>query len=205
MDTDSIGDAKYYKTPKCHYIHRRETENRSANENNILMVILMQLRTHALPASAHLSDVLLHHLDHVGHREVHDVVPPRQLEDHVRVEQVVALEEAGGEALVVLLVEEPRQQLLRDVSVTRLGGVLHRVLKRGRGGDERGGVVRGEGWGGERGGVVRGEGWGEGRGGGTTPAASLRCQCYATRRLTASRPEERRGDERGGAVRGEGR
>ena len=43
----------------------------------------------------HLVRVLPHHLDEVGHGKVHDVVFPGQLEDHVRVQQVVALG-AGG-------------------------------------------------------------------------------------------------------------
>ena len=40
---------------------------------------------------SYLSDVLAHDLDHVGHGEVHDVVTPRQLQDRVRAQQIVAL------------------------------------------------------------------------------------------------------------------
>ena len=50
----------------------------------------------------YLGGVFPHDLDEVGHGEVHDVVFPRQLEDDVRMEQVVTLEQARGEAVVCL-------------------------------------------------------------------------------------------------------
>ena len=80
-------------------------------------------------ASPHLGDVLPHDLDHVGHGEVHDVVSPGELQDDVWVEQVVALEETRREALVVLLIQEPGQEVLRNVRVVGLRRVLHRILE----------------------------------------------------------------------------
>ena len=76
----------------------------------------------------YLADVLAHHLDHVGHGEVHDVVAPGELEDGVGSEEVVALEERRGEALVIVVLKEPRQQLLRNLDLARLRRVLHGVL-----------------------------------------------------------------------------
>lgn len=40
---------------------------------------------------------------------------------------VLYLVEAGGEALVVLALQEPVEQLLGDLGLPRLGGVLHGV------------------------------------------------------------------------------
>ena len=76
----------------------------------------------------YLANVLAHDLNHVGHGEVHDIVSPRQLEDGVGPQQVVALEQRRREALVVVLLQEPRQQLLGDLRLARLRRVLHRVL-----------------------------------------------------------------------------
>ena len=76
----------------------------------------------------YLADVLAHHLDHVGHGEVHDVVSPGQLEDGVGAQQVVALEERRGETLVVVVVEEPGDELLRNLDLARLRRVLHCIL-----------------------------------------------------------------------------
>lgn len=56
--------------------------------------------------------LVLCYLDEVGHGEVHDVVFPGQLEDDVWVEEVVALEQAGREAVVRLVVQEIAQQVL---------------------------------------------------------------------------------------------
>lgn len=69
---------------------------------------------------AHLAEVLPHDLDEVGHGEVHDVVPPGRLQDHVGPQEVIAREEAGGEALLLPLLQEPLQQLLSQLGVLRL-------------------------------------------------------------------------------------
>lgn len=61
---------------------------------------------------AHLAEVLPHDLDEVGHGEVHDVVPPGCFQHHVGPQEVVACEEASGKALLLLLLQEPLQQLL---------------------------------------------------------------------------------------------
>ena len=45
-------------------------------------------------------------------------------------EQVVTLEETRRETFVVLFVQEPGEQVLRDVGGTRLRRVLHRILWR---------------------------------------------------------------------------
>ena len=66
-------------------------------------------------------------MDKVRHGKVHDVVSPGQLEDDVRMQEVVTLEEASREAIVSLLVQEISQQLLGHLGVLRLCGVFHRV------------------------------------------------------------------------------
>ena len=83
----------------------------------------------------------------VGHGEVHDVVFPGQLQDHVWVEQVVALEQAGGEAVVSLVLQEICQQVLQsnsqikqhladsefylsNFSIFRLSCVLHSIFEK---------------------------------------------------------------------------
>ena len=76
----------------------------------------------------HLAEVLPHDLDEVGHGEVHDVVAPGRLQHHVGPQQVVAGEEAGGEALLLVLLQEPGQQLLRQLRVLGLRRVQHGVL-----------------------------------------------------------------------------
>lgn len=77
---------------------------------------------------AYLGQVFPHDLDEVGHGEVHDVVSPGRLQDHVGPQQVVAGEQAGGEALLLVFAQEPGQQLLRQLHVFGFRRVLHGVL-----------------------------------------------------------------------------
>ena len=61
---------------------------------------------HLTPAReelTHLAEVLPHDLNEVWHRKVHDVVPPGGLQHHVRSQQVVAGEQAGGKTLLLVL------------------------------------------------------------------------------------------------------
>ncbi|TNN66810.1 hypothetical protein EYF80_022879 [Liparis tanakae] len=51
-----------------------------------------------------------------------------QLQHHVGVQQFVGGEQAGGEALLPALLQEPLEQSLRQLGVLRLGGVEHGVL-----------------------------------------------------------------------------
>lgn len=68
----------------------------------------------------HLEEILSHDLDEVGHGEVHDVVLPGGLQHHVWPQQVVAGEKAGGKALLLVLCQEPAQQLLSQLCVLGL-------------------------------------------------------------------------------------
>ena len=61
---------------------------------------------------AHLGEVFPHDLDEIGHGEVHDLVSPGQLQHHVRVQQVIGCEQAGGEALLLSLLQEPLEESL---------------------------------------------------------------------------------------------
>ena len=79
-------------------------------------------------ADSHLACVLAHDLNHVRHGKVHDVVPPGELQDDVRSQQVVALEEASGKTLVVVVVQEPLNQVLSYLHLPRLAGIHHGVL-----------------------------------------------------------------------------
>ena len=90
--------------------------------------------------------VLPHDLYEVGHGEVHDVVFPSQLQDDVWVEEVVALEQTSSEAVVRLVLEEIRQQVLArqtvkynihkqelsnlgNFSIFGLSCILHRIFE----------------------------------------------------------------------------
>ena len=76
----------------------------------------------------YLGNVFSHNLNHVWHGEVHNIVSPGQLQNDIGAQQVVALEQAGGETLVVLLFEKPRYQVLSNVNVPWLTSVTHRIL-----------------------------------------------------------------------------
>jgi len=69
------------------------------------------------------------HLDEVRHGEVHDVVAPGQLENDIRVEEVIALVETSRKAVEVALFQEPGQELLGDLGVLRFGCVFHGVFE----------------------------------------------------------------------------
>ena len=60
----------------------------------------------------YLRSVFSHHLDEIGHGEVHDIVSPGQLEDDVRMKKIVTLEEARREAVEGLLIQKVGEQLL---------------------------------------------------------------------------------------------
>merc|ERR1712223_2111867 len=77
----------------------------------------------------HLVGVLPHDLYEVGHGEVHDVVFPSQLQDDVWVEEVAALEPTSSEAVVRLVLEEIRQQVLGNFSIFGLSCILHRIFE----------------------------------------------------------------------------
>ena len=98
----------------CHFLN---SSLESILEYELIMIIGVQ-RT--LPVYSRMT------LDHVWHGEVHDVVSPGEFEDDVGSQQVVALEERRRKALVVLVLEEPCDQVLGDVDVARLGRVHSR-------------------------------------------------------------------------------
>ena len=60
----------------------------------------------------HLGEVLPHDLDKIGHGKVHDLVSPGQLQHHVGVQQVIGCKQAGGEALLLSLLQEPLEESL---------------------------------------------------------------------------------------------
>ena len=104
----------------CHALYRNDKP--SMNHADVFH------HPRCLKSTDYLSDVLPHDLDHVGHGEVHDVVSPGELKDDVRAQQVVALEEAGGETLVVLALQEPRNEVLRNVDLARFPSIHHCIL-----------------------------------------------------------------------------
>ena len=59
-------------------------------------------------------------LDEVRHSEVHDVVFPCKLQDDVRMQEVVTLEQARREAVVRLVVKEVSQQVLKIETIRTL-------------------------------------------------------------------------------------
>lgn len=75
------------------------------------------------------SKVFPHYLDEVRHCKVHNVMPPSQLQDHIRVQQIIGCEETGSEALPFTFLQEPLQKILRQLRVLGLGCILHGILK----------------------------------------------------------------------------
>ena len=59
-------------------------------------------------------------LDEVRHGKVHDVVFPCELQDDVRMQEVVTLEQARREAVVRLVVKEVSQQVLKTETISYL-------------------------------------------------------------------------------------
>lgn len=70
-----------------------------------------------------------HDLNEVWHRKVHDVVPPGGLQHHVGPQEVIAREQACSKTFLLVLLQEPGQQLLGQLGVLRLCRVLHGVLQ----------------------------------------------------------------------------
>ena len=71
--------------------------------------------------------VLPHELDDVRHGEIRQAVAPRHLQHHVRLNQVVAREQARREALLLALRHEEVDQVVHQCGVARLGRGVHRV------------------------------------------------------------------------------
>mmetsp|Transcript_8105 Transcript_8105/g.36879 ORF Transcript_8105/g.36879 Transcript_8105/m.36879 type:complete len:239 (+) Transcript_8105:66-782(+) len=90
----------------------------------LVVAVLFVLHQHV-----NLVGVVLHDLDHVGHRVLHEALHPRNLEHLVGLEQVVAVVQHRGEALLVLLLDEELQQLTGDVLVAGHGGGFHGILE----------------------------------------------------------------------------
>eukprot|EP00906_Rhabdomonas_costata_P003375 RCo005161 len=101
-----------------HRVHRRGDPGLGS-----LLLLL-----HLLGQLGNLVHVLLHQLDDERHHEVKDLVPPRQLQRHIRPHQVVARVQAGRVAFMVPVVNKEPQQLLGQVLVLAFRDGLHRVL-----------------------------------------------------------------------------
>lgn len=81
-----------------------------------------------LQRSTNLCEILSHDLDEVWHGKVHDVVPPCQLQHHIRVQQVVRGKQASSKALLPALLQEPLEKSLCQLSILRLCSVQHGIL-----------------------------------------------------------------------------
>ena len=64
------------------------------------------------------------YLNKVRHGKVHDVVFPSQLQDDIRVQQVIALEQAGCKTVVCLVVKEVSQQILNKFFFINMGKIF---------------------------------------------------------------------------------
>lgn len=78
----------------------------------------------------HLAEVLPHDLNKIWHWEIHDVVPPSSLQHHIRAQQVIAGKQASGKTFSLVLLQKPRQKLLRQLDVLGFRRVLHGILHR---------------------------------------------------------------------------
>lgn len=75
-----------------------------------------------------LAEIFSHDLDKVRHGKVHDVVPPGQFQHHIRVQQVIGGKQAGGKALLPVLLQEPLEQRFCQLGILRLRGIQHGIL-----------------------------------------------------------------------------
>ena len=96
---------------------------------------LTRLTPTPTPPHTHLCNVLPGDLYEEGHGIVHDVVPPGELQDHVRPQEVEAGVEAGSKAVLAINLKEPGNEVLCHRDLSRLSCILHCILWR------RGGLV----------------------------------------------------------------
>ena len=69
------------------------------------------------------------YLDEVRHGKVDDIVTPSEFQNHIRMEKVIALEEAARETVEITLFQEPSQKLFSNFSVLRLSCVFHGIFE----------------------------------------------------------------------------
>ena len=96
---------------------------------------LTRLTPTPTPPHTHLRNVLPGDLYEEGHGIVHDVVPPGELQDHIRPQEVEAGVEASGKAVLAINLKEPGNEVLCHRDLSRLSCILHCILWR------RGGLV----------------------------------------------------------------
>ena len=96
---------------------------------------LTRLTPTPTPPHTHLRNVLPGDLYEEGHGIVHDVVPPGELQDHIRPQEVEAGVEAGSKAVLAINLKEPGNEVLCHRDLSRLSCILHCILwRRGGGG-----------------------------------------------------------------------
>ena len=78
----------------------------------------------------YLRSVFSHDLYQIGHCKVHNFVPPRQFQNDVRMEQIVALEQTSGKAIECFLVQKVSKELFSYLGIFRFRCVLHGVFEK---------------------------------------------------------------------------
>mmetsp|Transcript_7994 Transcript_7994/g.24161 ORF Transcript_7994/g.24161 Transcript_7994/m.24161 type:complete len:827 (-) Transcript_7994:2764-5244(-) len=94
----------------------------------LLLLLCLFLLLRLLVQRIDAARVLPEHLDEEGHRIVEHVLPPGQLEANIRPDEVVAGEQARGEALLHVVVDEVSQQGLGELGVAAVERGLHGIL-----------------------------------------------------------------------------
>lgn len=96
--------------------------------HTLFFTVFLKYKCPAFRWHADLCEILPHDLNEVRHGEVNDVVPPGQLQHHVRMQQVIGCKQAGSKALFPAFFQEPLKQIFRQLSILRLGSVQHGIL-----------------------------------------------------------------------------
>lgn len=96
--------------------------------HTLFFTVFLKYECPAFRWHADLCEILPHDLNEVRHGEVNDVVPPGQLQHHVRMQQVIGCKQAGSKALFPAFLQEPLKQIFRQLSILGLRSVQHGIL-----------------------------------------------------------------------------
>ena len=92
--------------------------------NLLLLLNVLGALLDTFDLKAHVTD----ELDEVGHNVLLETAPPADLHSDVRLDQLVAVVEHGGDELLVLTRHDEAKQLLSESLITRLAHSLHSIL-----------------------------------------------------------------------------
>mmetsp|Transcript_31914 Transcript_31914/g.83305 ORF Transcript_31914/g.83305 Transcript_31914/m.83305 type:complete len:288 (-) Transcript_31914:1751-2614(-) len=128
----SLASIRALKTIATILLRGREHTYRCAIHLALLrLLLLFFFLTLARGKLVNLLSVLFEHLDKVRHGIVHQVVPPRKLQNKIGLDEVVACEQASSKALLLLVVNKKVKNLIDKLGILGLGSSLHSILIEG--------------------------------------------------------------------------